>query len=116
METLDKHLIKTSFFFTLHVVVGLPPLSLSLSLGQATLWLFVCAALDAALMTDAQYAGCDYTIDVASGQSYSIYSPYYSGFYPAYTQCRWTLTTTPGSRIALSCSDVAIPLVRSSVR
>ncbi|XP_061514804.1 venom serine protease [Anopheles gambiae] len=88
-------------------------MKLKLSFGPATLWLFVCAALDAALMTDAQYAGCDYTIDVASGQSYSIYSPYYSGLYPAYTQCRWTLTTTPGSRIALSCSDVAIPLSTS---
>ncbi|KFB50059.1 AGAP011909-PA-like protein [Anopheles sinensis] len=74
-----------------------------------TVLLLVCTTLTPALIVQAQYSGCDYSIDVASGQSYSIYSPYYSGFYPAYTQCRWTLNTTPGSRIALYCSDISLP-------
>ncbi|XP_050090994.1 venom serine protease-like [Anopheles aquasalis] len=57
----------------------------------------------------AQYSGCDYSIDVASGLSFTIYSPNYPGYYGANTQCRWTLSTTQGSRIALSCSEIAIP-------
>ncbi|XP_049295548.1 venom serine protease-like [Anopheles funestus] len=73
----------------------------------------VCCLLGVALVADAQYGGCDYTIDIASGQSYSIYSPYYGGLYPPYTQCRWTLTTTQGSRISLSCSDISLPVSTS---
>ncbi|XP_001657965.2 venom serine protease 34 [Aedes aegypti] len=57
----------------------------------------------------AQSAGCDYYRQIDSGQTYTIYSPNYSGLYPANTDCRWVLTTTPGSRIALTCSDVYIP-------
>uniref|UniRef100_A0A182N2U8 Peptidase S1 domain-containing protein n=1 Tax=Anopheles dirus TaxID=7168 RepID=A0A182N2U8_9DIPT len=79
------------------------------SLGTV-LWLVCCLLVGAA---DAQYGGCDYAIDVASGQSYSLYSPYYGALYPAYTQCRWTLRTTPGSRISLSCSDISLPLTTS---
>ncbi|XP_058832231.1 venom serine protease 34-like [Topomyia yanbarensis] len=56
-----------------------------------------------------QYTGCDYYQQVATGQSYAIYSPNYGNLYPANTHCRWTLSTTPGSRIALSCPDVYIP-------
>ncbi|XP_053670994.1 venom serine protease-like [Anopheles nili] len=86
-------------------------MDLKLSFG-AVLWL-VCIVLDVANLTSAQYAGCDYALDVTSGQSFSIYSPYYGGFYPAYTQCRWTLSTTQGSRIALACSDVSLPMSTS---
>uniref|UniRef100_A0A182JMW6 Peptidase S1 domain-containing protein n=1 Tax=Anopheles atroparvus TaxID=41427 RepID=A0A182JMW6_ANOAO len=82
-------------------------MKIKFSLGP--LVLLVCTALNAVLIVRAQYTGCDFSIDVASGQSYSIYSPNYGGYYPAYTQCRWTLSTSQGSRIALSCSDVALP-------
>ncbi|XP_055531865.1 venom serine protease-like [Wyeomyia smithii] len=57
----------------------------------------------------AQYTGCDYYQQLASGQTYAVYSPNYGNLYPANTYCRWTLLTTPGSRIALSCPDVYIP-------
>ncbi|XP_029731272.1 venom serine protease-like [Aedes albopictus] len=57
----------------------------------------------------AQSPGCDYYQQIDSGQTYTIYSPNYGNLYPANTDCRWKLTTTPGSRIALTCSDVYIP-------
>ncbi|XP_058461897.1 venom serine protease 34-like isoform X2 [Malaya genurostris] len=56
-----------------------------------------------------QYTGCDYYQQVVTGESYAIYSPNYDQLYQANTHCRWTLSTTPGSRIALSCPDVYIP-------
>ncbi|XP_058053370.1 venom serine protease-like [Anopheles bellator] len=70
-----------------------------------------CLVLSAALRTVAgQYGACDYSLQLAaSGVSYSIYSPNYGGSYAGQTQCRWTLSTTQGSRIALSCSDVTLP-------
>ncbi|XP_062559125.1 venom serine protease-like isoform X2 [Armigeres subalbatus] len=57
----------------------------------------------------AQSAACGYYTQIDSGQTFAIYSPNYGGLYPANTDCQWVLTTTPGSRIALSCSDVYIP-------
>ncbi|KAL9702321.1 hypothetical protein quinque_005839 [Culex quinquefasciatus] len=76
---------------------------------MSMLMLLLLGAIPSSAQQQQYSAGCDFYQDVASGRSYAIYSPNYGGPYPVNIRCRWTLATTPGSRIALSCPDVAIP-------
>ncbi|XP_001861527.2 venom serine protease 34 [Culex quinquefasciatus] len=76
---------------------------------MSMLMLLLLGAIPSSTQQQQYSAGCDFYQDVASGQSYAIYSPNYGAPYPVNIRCRWTLATTPGSRIALTCPDVAIP-------
>lgn len=54
---------------------------------------------------------CDYYQSMVLGQQYYIYNSEYPSGYPASTSCRWTANSEPGTRIVITCEDIAIPSV-----
>lgn len=64
--------------------------------------------LDIAL---AQFAGCDYKININKDVSHSINSPLYANYYKPNTNCRWDVTAPAGYSVHLNCVGISLPSV-----
>ncbi|XP_074029576.1 venom serine protease-like [Leptinotarsa decemlineata] len=63
--------------------------------------------LGPALLVEA--ATCEFRQDLVMGQEYYIYNREYYGNYTPSTYCTWYQQSEPGTRIVVSCEDIAIP-------
>lgn len=77
------------------------PSSLLLLLGLSCCWPAVTS----------QFAGCDYSEQMAAGSTRDIFSPGYSNPYRGQVNCRWSATAPVGTLLQLQCTDVNLPAV-----
>ncbi|XP_018566053.1 venom serine protease-like [Anoplophora glabripennis] len=52
---------------------------------------------------------CDYYQNMILGQTYYIYNSEYPTSYPTSTSCRWKANSEIGTKIVITCEDIAIP-------
>lgn len=79
--------------------------------GHSSAVVTVAVLAQSVVEVTSQFAGCDYSEQMAVGSTRDIYSPGYPNRYRGQVNCRWSATAPVGTVFQLQCTDVNLPVV-----